>query len=111
MDWSPPNYTEVSTMDWSFLWARMHRSMTASFPKPKTTRWLRGYQPRLEGLEARWLPSTVTNLDDIGPGSLRDAIAITPAGGTVDFQPGLAGTITLTNGALIIDHDLTVAGP
>jgi hypothetical protein len=53
----------------------------------------------------------VTNLDDNGPGSLRDALTYTPAGGTVDFQAGLAGTITLTSGSLSIDHDLTVNGP
>src|SRR5262249_20352552 len=48
---------------------------------------------------------------DHDPGSLRDAIATTPAGGTVDFQPGLRGTITLTSGELAIDKDLTIAGP
>src|SRR5262249_15453 len=53
---------------------------------------------RLEVLEGRCLPSTVTNLNDAGAGSLRQAILDTPAGGTVDFQPGLAGTITLTSG-------------
>ncbi len=34
----------------------------------------------------------MTNLNDAGSGSLRDAIASTPTGGTVDFQPGLTGT-------------------
>jgi hypothetical protein len=62
-------------------------------------------------LEGRCLPSTVTNLNDAGPGSLRDAIALTPAGGTVDFQAGLTGTIVLTTGQLTIDNDLTIAGP
>src|SRR6516162_9835034 len=65
----------------------------------------------LELLEGRCLPSTVTNLSDHDPGSLRDAIATTPAGGTVDFQPGLTGTITLTSGQLGISEDLTIAGP
>jgi hypothetical protein len=51
------------------------------------------------------------NLEDNGPGSLRDAIVNTPAGGRVDFEPGLAGTITLTSGSLSIDHDLTINGP
>jgi hypothetical protein len=51
------------------------------------------------------------SLADRGPGSLQDAIAGTPAGGTVDFQPGLSGTITLTTGELLIDKDLTIAGP
>ena len=65
----------------------------------------------LEALEARWVPSTVTNLNDAGLGSLRQAIIDTPAGGTVDFQSGLTGTIMLTSGELAITHDLTVAGP
>jgi predicted outer membrane repeat protein len=68
-------------------------------------------RPRLETLEDRYLPSTVTNLSDHDPGSLRDAIATTPAGGTVDFQAGLSGTITLTTGELAISKDLTIAGP
>jgi predicted outer membrane repeat protein len=53
----------------------------------------------------------VTNLLDSGPGSLRQAILDTAAGGTVDFQPGLSGTITLTSGELAINNDLTIAGP
>jgi hypothetical protein len=65
----------------------------------------------LETLEARCVPSTVTNLNDNGPGSLRDAIATSPEGGTVDFQPGLTGTITLTTGELAINKDLTIDGP
>jgi hypothetical protein len=57
------------------------------------------------------MPSTVTNLMDCGPGSLRDAIATTPDGGTIDFQPGLTGTITLTTGSLGISKELTISGP
>ena len=65
----------------------------------------------LELLEARCLPSTVTNLSDHDPGSLRDAIATTPDGGTVDFQAGLTGTIILTSGELAINENLTIEGP
>jgi predicted outer membrane repeat protein len=65
----------------------------------------------LECLEGRCVPSTVTNLSDHDPGSLRDAIATTPVGGTVDFQPGLSGPITLTTGELGINKDVTIAGP
>jgi hypothetical protein len=68
-------------------------------------------RPNLEALEARWVPSTVTNLNNAGPGSLRQAILDTPAGGTVDFQPGLTGTITLTSGELDVLQDLTITGP
>jgi hypothetical protein len=74
-------------------------------PKRRHTR------PHLETLESRCLPSTVTNLNDAGGGSLRDAIAITPSSGTVDFQPGLTGTITLSTGELAINKDLTITGP
>jgi probable HAF family extracellular repeat protein len=66
---------------------------------------------RLEALEDRSVPSTVTNLFDSGTGSLRQAILDTPSGGTVDFQAGLMGTITLTTGELVIAKDLTIAGP
>jgi hypothetical protein len=64
----------------------------------------------LESLEGRWVPSTVTNLNDAGAGSLRQAIIDTSAGGTVDFQDGLSGTITLTTGELAINKSLTIAG-
>src|SRR5947209_12190527 len=65
----------------------------------------------LERLEDRCVPSTVTNLSDHDPGSLRAAILSTAAGGTVDFQAGLTGTITLTTGELAIAKNLTIAGP
>src|SRR5262249_29656653 len=64
----------------------------------------------LERLEGRCLPSTVTNLNDSGPGSLRDAIAATPSGGTVDFQADLTGTIALTTGHLEVIKDLSIVG-
>ena len=64
---------------------------------------------RLEDFEGRCVPSTVTTLADAGAGSLRQAIRDTPAGGTVDFQPGLTGTITLTSGELAINKNLTIA--
>lgn len=51
---------------------------------------------------------TVTNLTDSDPGSLRDTIANTPAGDTVDFA--VTGTITLAT-ELVIDKSLTIQGP
>jgi hypothetical protein len=54
---------------------------------------------------------TVTNLNDRGPGSLRQAIAAAAPGDTITFQAGLSGTITLTSGQLTLAKDLTLAGP
>jgi parallel beta-helix repeat protein len=56
---------------------------------------------------------TVTNLNDSGAGSLRQAIidANTLAGAdTIQFQSTLAGTITLTSGELAITDSLTING-
>jgi len=52
----------------------------------------------------------VTNTDDSGPGSLRDALAIANDGDTIDAT-GVSGTIFLTSGELQITHNLTINGP
>jgi hypothetical protein len=66
---------------------------------------------RLEALEDRTLPSTVTTLADSGPGSLRDLVAQAAPGDTIDFDPGLAGgTIFLTTGQIAVTRDLTIQG-
>ena len=57
---------------------------------------------------------TVTNLNDSGPGSLRQAII--DANAAVDddaivFQSSLNGTIALTSGELTISSSLTINGP
>lgn len=51
---------------------------------------------------------TVTNLNNAGAGSLRQAVADTPAGGTVDFA--VTGTIVLGS-EIEIDKSLTIQGP
>ncbi len=51
----------------------------------------------------------VTTLDDSGPGSLREALSLIADGGTITFDPGLAGgTISLTSGQLTIDRSVTI---
>lgn len=52
----------------------------------------------------------VTNTDDAGAGSLRDALANANAGDTIDLT-GLSGTITLTTGQLVIEDAVTITGP
>ncbi len=57
---------------------------------------------------------TVTNLNDSGTGSLRQAISdanATRGTDTIAFQTGLTGTITLTSGQMNINDDLTLQGP
>src|SRR5436853_606207 len=52
---------------------------------------------------------TITNLDDGGPGSLRQEIATAHAGDTISFA--VRGTILLTNGELLVTKNLRIAGP
>ena len=54
---------------------------------------------------------TVTNLNDSGSGSLRDTIAASIAGDSIIFADGLASTITLSSGELLLERDLTIIGP
>jgi hypothetical protein len=57
---------------------------------------------------------SVTNLDDSGLGSLRQAIADANAAAgadTIEFATGLTGTITLTSDPLVIYDDLNIFGP
>ena len=52
----------------------------------------------------------VTNTNDSGPGSLRDALAVANDGDTIDAT-GISGTISLTSGELQITHAVTINGP
>ncbi len=72
-------------------------------------RWF--WRLRLEALEDQFLPTTVTNLNDSGLGSLRNALVSTPANGQIDFAPGLSGTIVLSTGQLNIVKNVTIDGP
>jgi len=52
---------------------------------------------------------TVTNTNDSGPGSLRQALVNANDGDTIVFA--VTGTIVLTSDGLVIDNDLTISGP
>ena len=54
----------------------------------------------------------VTNCDDAGAGSLRDAVGAAASGDTIDFSGLACATITLTSGAIVVTQDsLTLQGP
>src|SRR5438067_12755232 len=52
---------------------------------------------------------TVTNTNDSGPGSLRQALADVNDGDTINFA--VTGTIGLTSGELLVDKAITISGP
>jgi len=51
----------------------------------------------------------VTNTNDSGPGSLRQALAIANNGDTIDAT-GISGAITLTSGTLLVNKSVTING-
>ena len=52
---------------------------------------------------------TVTNTNDSGPGSLRQALADANDGDTIEFA--VTGTIGLTSGELLVAKNITISGP
>ena len=52
---------------------------------------------------------TVTNSNDSGPGSLRQALIDANDGDTITFA--VTGTIALTSGELLVDKSITISGP
>src|ERR1043166_4752734 len=52
---------------------------------------------------------TVTNVNDSGPGSLRQALATASTNDTINFS--VTGTITLTTGQLVVSRSVTISGP
>ena len=59
---------------------------------------------------SRALTITVTNTNDSGPGSLRQALAVANDGDTI-AATGVSGTILLTSGELLVNYSITISGP
>src|SRR5207253_11185920 len=53
---------------------------------------------------------TVTNTNDNGPGSLRQALVNANVGDTIDAT-GISGVITLTGGALLVNNSVRINAP
>jgi len=64
----------------------------------------------LSATNTRAATTTVTNGNDSGPGSLRQAILDASSGDRINFAAGVT-TITLTSGELLINKNLTISGP
>jgi hypothetical protein len=110
----PQTNAEKETLTMSlFHWLRNLRSARRARGTSRQ-RLAPRFRPRLEFLEDRQVPSTLTvlNTADSGPRSLRDTIAAADSRDTIVFDPSLAGqTITLTGGELAINKSLDIEGP
>jgi hypothetical protein len=63
------------------------------------------------GISALAAVITVTNTNDSGLGSLRQALVDSNDGDTIDFDPSLQGqTISLTSAELVINKSITISG-
>jgi len=98
---------------WLRSWLRTQKRHGAPRPRPN-------FRPKLEALEDRCVPSTltVTNTLDSGKGSLRYEIAQAQSNDTIVFNFGTIKnpkkappTVTLTTGELYITKNLTIQGP
>lgn len=70
-----------------------------------------GATPHAHGIQPKALV-TVSNCNDAGAGSLRDAVGAAATGDTIDMTALACSTITLTSGSIAIGQDdLTIAGP
>jgi hypothetical protein len=90
---------------------RFHRGKTPSGRPVRRGQVL----PRLESLEDRTVPSTLTvtsGADDGSSGTLRSVLATANPGDTIQFSKQLNGqTITLAQGQLAIAQSVSIAGP
>jgi hypothetical protein len=102
-----------------FLTSLFRRPQSDSLQNRRPAKARRASRPRqrslwLEALEDRALPSTLTvtsATDDGSAGTLRAVLAASHDGDTIRFAPQLDGsTIALTQGQLVVDHDLSIVG-
>jgi hypothetical protein len=100
----------MSFSSWLRIWNRSdagERRRSYGAPRKRPT-----YGLRVEALEDRWLPSTLTVLNNLdhGPGSLRAKIAAANPGDQIIFAKSVHA-ITLSSGQLVIGKSLDIEGP
>src|SRR5262249_50333522 len=101
-----------STLMQLFSWLRQQKTRQPQNRRSPARRPAPGFRPRLEALEDRSLPSTLTvvnNLDS-GAGSLRGEIAAANPGDQIVFATSVH-VITLTSGELAVNKNLDIEGP
>lgn len=98
---------------WLSSWLQKRNSSGTGKRARHSSLKLAAFRPRLESLEGRDVPSTltVTSVLDSGAGSLRDDITAAHSGDTIVFDPSLAGQqILLTSSELFINKNLSIQG-
>jgi hypothetical protein len=98
------------------LFSWLHQRMSARSQTRRTPARKPGprFRPHVEILEDRYVPSTLTvvNNSDSGAGSLRAEIGAANPGDTINFATSLDNqAINLTSGQLVINKNLTIHGP
>src|SRR4051794_10448768 len=105
--------SQFSLIGWLAGLAR-RSGRTARHRRPGEVLRRRHFLPRLEALEDRLTPSTLTvtsPLDDGSAGTLRAVIGAASPGSTIVFAPSLNNkTITLTQGQLNLNKNLDIEG-
>jgi hypothetical protein len=93
-------------------WLRKRMTGRAQTRRTPSGRPAPRFRPRLEALEDRDVPSTLTVTTPLdGPaGSLRAEIAAAQPGDTIVFSPSVTQTIQLSMEELVINKSLTIQG-
>jgi hypothetical protein len=87
----------------------MKKKRIAQFACAKLRGWICWALVCAASISVRADTITVTNTNDSGPGSLRQAIADATDGDTINFS--VTGTIGLTSGELLVAKNITISGP